>query len=280
MTTVTDMVFLEMLSYPFVQRAFIAGLLLAVLLASLGIFVTLRKMAFFGDGLAHSSLAGIAIALLLGLAPLPVALMWALVVALAIYLIERSTRLPSDTLIGIFFTASMALGVVLMSFTKGYQPELITYLFGSILGVRQSDLMLIVAAAAPIMAWLIASFRELTYLSLAEENAHVAGVPVAFHTLALYAALAVAIVLGVKILGIVLVSAFLVLPPATSRMLTSSFRGYLAAAIALSLLMTVLGLSASFLYDLPSGATIILTGAAMFFLAAISKRVANAGRKA
>jgi zinc transport system permease protein len=271
---------LEMFSYPFVQRAFVAGLMLAVLLASLGIFVTLRKMAFFGDGIAHSSLAGIAIALLLGLAPLPVALIWAIVVALAIYAVERSTRLPSDTLIGIFFTASMALGVVLMSFTKGYQPELVTYLFGSILGVRQADLVLIVAAAAPTLAWLIASFRELTYMSLAEENARVAGVPVAFHTLALYVALSVATVLGVKVLGIVLVSALLVLPAATSRMLTTTFRGYLVGSVVLAVLTTATGLAASFLYDLPSGATIILTGALVFFLAGASKKLASAGRRA
>ncbi len=278
MTTATDMPLIAMFTYPFVQRAFAAGLMLAVLLAALGIFVTLRKMAFFGDGIAHSSLAGIAIALLLGLAPLPVALLWGVLVALAIYAVERSTRLPSDTLIGIFFTASMALGVVLMSFTKGYQPELVTYLFGSILGVRQADLVLIVAAAAPTLAWLIASFRELTYMSLAEENARVAGVPVSFHTLALYVALAVATVLGVKVLGIVLVSALLVLPPATSRMLTTSFRGYLAGSVALAVLMTVVGLAASFRYDLPSGATIILTGAAVFFIAGISTRVAGAMR--
>lgn len=272
MTTGIDMTpILEMLSQPFMQRALLAGLVLAATLAALGVFVTLRKMAFFGDGIAHSSLAGIAIAVLAGFSPLPTAMVWAIGVAVAIYALERSTRLPSDTLIGIFFTASMALGVALMSRTHGYQPELLTYLFGSILSVRTNDLVLIAGTSAAILTWLALFFRELTYMSLAEENAAVAGVAVKRHTLTLYIALAIATVLGVKMLGIVLVSALLVLPPATSRMLTTTFRGFVAASIALSTVMMVIGLSASYLYDLPSGAAIILAGAAIFFMAALSR---------
>jgi len=267
----------EMLSQPFMQRAFLAGILLSVLLATLGIFVTLRKMAFFGDGIAHSSLAGIAIALLFGLAPLPTALVWAVAVAVSIHLLERSTRLPSDTLIGIFFTASMALGVVLMSFTHGYQPELMTYLFGSILAVRPEDLLLIGGVGTAILIWVGLSFRQLTYASLAPESAAVSGIFVNGVSLALYVALAVATVLGVKILGIVLVSALLVLPPATSRMLTSTFRGYVIGAITVSVFTAVIGLSASYLYDLPSGAAIILVGAVTFFLAAVSRKFSSLG---
>lgn len=268
-TITNDMAILELFSFPFMQRALIAGGILGVVLASLGIFVTLRKMTFFGDGIAHSSLAGIAIAVLTGLAPLPVALAWGLLVALAIFWLERSTKLPSDTLIGIFFTASMALGVVLMSFTSGYRPELLTFLFGNILAVQPSDLLVIAVVAAAIMAWFIPSFRHLTYMSLSEDSALVSGVPVVAQTAALYVALALATVLGVKILGIVLVSALLVLPSATSRMLTTSFRGHVLASIVISEAVILLGLLVSFRYDLPSGATIILVGTAMFFLAAL-----------
>lgn len=266
---------LEMAQQPFMQRAFVAGILLAVLMAGLGIFVTLRRMAFFGDGIAHASLAGIAAALLFGWAPLPVALAWAVLVAVAIHALERSTRLSSDTLIGIFFTASMALGVALMSKTHGYQPELVTYLFGSILSVRVEDLVLITGVGLLILAWLVANFRALTYASLAPEAAAVSGIPVSRQSLALYVALAVATVLGVKVLGIVLVSALLVLPPATGRMLSSTFRGYVYAAMSVSVVTTAIGLTASYLYDLPSGAAIILAGAAAFFLAAGAKRFAG-----
>ncbi len=262
---------MDMLSYPFMQRAFIAGVVLAVLLASLGIFVTLRKMSFFGDGIAHSSLAGIAVAVLAGLTPLPVALVWALLVALLIWRFERSTRLSSDMLIGVFFTASMALGILLMSLTSGYQPELVSFLFGSILTIQPIDLTLIVALSAVIMVWLIASFKRLTFMSLAEDSANVSGINVPAHTAALYVALAVATVLGVKILGIVLVSALIILPSATSRLLSDSFHGYVGMTVVVSELMILSGLLLSYLYDLPSGATIVLVGAGFFFTATVSR---------
>lgn len=261
-----------MFSYPFMQRAFISGAVIAVLLASLGTFVTLRRMTFFGDGIAHSSLAGIAIAILAGVAPLPVALLWALLVALLIYWLEHTTRLPSDTLIGIFFTASMALGVILMSFSTGYQPELLSFLFGSILAIRNVDLLFITFVTAAIMLWLTISFRQLTYLSLAEDSAIVSGIPAKRQNITFYVALAFATVLGVKILGIVLVSALLVLPSATSRMLTRSFRNYIGIAILVAEIDIFAGLSISFHYDLPSGATIILFATAVFFLAALLRK--------
>ncbi|MFH2062928.1 MAG: metal ABC transporter permease [bacterium] len=259
----------ELLTYPFMQRALLAGAMLALLLSTLGIFVTVRRMSFFGDGIAHASLAGIAIAILAGVSPLPVALAWAVAVALAVWWLERSTRLSSDTLIGILFTASMALGVVLMSFTNGYQPELVSFLFGSILAVRPTDLTYIMSIGSAVLIWLLLSLRQLTYMSLSEDQAKVSGLPVRIQTVTLYVALALATVLGVKILGIVLVSALLILPPAISRLLSSTFRGHLLMSVAMAELMVLLGLSLSFRYDLPSGATIILAGTAMFVLAAL-----------
>ncbi|MEY4744212.1 MAG: hypothetical protein RL272_157 [Candidatus Parcubacteria bacterium] len=266
---------LDIFTHPFMLRALLTGALLAMLLASLGIFVTLRRMAFFSDGIAHASLAGIAIAVLSGFAPLPVALAWAAVIALVIWRLERDTRLPSDTIIGIFFTASMALGVVLMSFSRGYQPELVSYLFGSILAIRTVDVAITAALSAAIMTWLVLSFRQLTYLSLAHESAEVSGVRADVHTAILYVALALATVLGVKVVGIVLVSALLVLPPAASRMLTGSFKEYFSGSILLAELMMLAGLAISFAYDLPSGATIILVGTAVFILAALIRAVSG-----
>ncbi|HCC21986.1 TPA: manganese transporter [Candidatus Uhrbacteria bacterium] len=267
------MLLLEILHFPFMQRALLAGAMLALILSILGIFVTVRRMAFFGDGIAHASLAGIAIALLVGVSPLPIALAWAAVVALAVWWLERSTKLSSDTLIGILFTASMALGVVLMSFTRGYQPELVSFLFGSILSVRAIDLTYILIIGVIILAWLLLSFRQLTYMSLSEDQAIVSGVPVRLQTIILYVALALATVLGVKILGIILVSALLILPPAASRLLSSNFRGHIVMSIVMSELMVLLGLSISYLYDLPSGATIILTGTSIFLLVALTSRL-------
>ncbi len=261
------MEFFDLFQLPFMQRAFIAGIFLGALLAFLGVFATLRKMAFFGEGIAHASLAGISIAILAGLSPLPIAIAWSMFIGLLIFLLERRTRLSSDTLIGILFTSSMALGVVLMSFTSGYQPELLSFLFGNILGVRPTDLLIIAVATIIILSWLLHSLRELTYLSLNEESARVSGIRVETKTLMLYMSLSVATVLGVKILGIILVSALLIIPPATSRLLTNTFRTYMIGSVIVSELAIIGGLLSSYWLDIPSGAAIVLVGTIGFFLA-------------
>ena len=262
---------LDLFLYPFMQRAFLAGAMVAAVLACLGVFVTLRRMAFFGDGVAHASLAGIAIALLVGVAPMPIAMIWAVIIAVYIWKLERSTRLPPDTVVGIFFTASMALGVILMSFTNGYQPDLISYLFGSILSIRSTDIIFIAVVTISILAWICLTYKQLVLMSLSEETAAVAGVNITKQTLALYITLAIATVLGVKILGIVLVSALLILPSATSRLFTKNFKDFFGWSIFVAELMVFCGLVASYYFDLPSGASIVLVGTLLFFGAAWTK---------
>jgi len=262
----------DLLQFPFLQRAVMASVMIAPMLASLGVFVTLRGMALFGEGIAHASLAGIAIAVLAGVAPLPVALAWAIFVALALFWFERKTRLSSDTLIGIAFTASMALGVVLMSLTKGYQPELITYLFGNILAIGMADVYAIAGLFFVMGIWLLKVFRPLTLLSLSEETAAVAGIRTQRHTLVLYVMLAIATVLGVKILGIILISALLIIPPASSRLMTGTFKSYFFVAVALSEVAVLAGLYLSYQFNLPSGASIVLVSTALFFLGLLFRR--------
>lgn len=261
----------ELLSYPFIQRALVAGIIVAALLAALGAFVVMRNMAFFGDGIAHASLAGIAIGILTGIAPLPIAMLYAVAVALLIYTLERSTRLSSDTIIGILFTASMALGVVLMSTIPGFQPELLSYLFGNILTIQTSDVYLIGGIATLILVWLLGWHRQLTYATLDPDHATLAGINTQLHSILFYIALAVSVVLGVKILGIILVSALLIIPAATSSLLTKSFYTFLWVAIVLSMCTVLIGLLLSFELNAPSGATIILTSTALFFLVSLRK---------
>lgn len=259
---------LEFLTLPFMQRALVAGFILAILLSALGIFVLLRKLAFFGDGIAHSSLAGIALGLLVGFAPLPVAIGWAVLMAIAIYYFEKRTKLPSDALIGIMFTASMALGVVLLSVIPGYQPELISFLFGSILAITVTDIFVIGALAVVIVSWLILRSKHLVFSSIDPDGASVHGVRTELMDILLMIALAVSIVLGVKILGIILVSALLILPPSIGRLVTKSFKSFVTLTIILSEIIVIGGLVVSYYLDTPSGATIILLGSVLFLLVA------------
>ena len=123
---------LDILTFPFMQRAIIAGTIIALLLGWLGVFVVTRRMSFVGDGIAHASLAAISLALLLGWAPLVTALVFAIMLGTALFVLERKTTIGSDASIGILFTFGMALGVILLQYNQGYAPELISFLFGSI----------------------------------------------------------------------------------------------------------------------------------------------------
>jgi ABC-type Mn2+/Zn2+ transport system permease subunit len=256
----------ELLQLPFMQRALIAGLVLGVLLAVLGIFVTLRKMAFFSDGVAHAALAGAAIGLLTRFSPLISALIFSMLLAGLIYWLEKKSSLSSDAIIGILFTSGMALGIVLISLRKGYQPELIGYLFGNILAIRRQDLVLIVVLAFLIMAFIISHKRKLTLLALDREMAYMAGINPDLYQLLLYVMLACALVLGIRVLGIILVTAILIIPVSTARLFSRSFRALTLWTIVIAENVMIGGLLLSYYLNLPSGAVIVLTGSTLFSL--------------
>jgi len=258
---------IELLQLPFMQRALIAGVVLGVVLAYLGIFVTLRKMAFFSDGVAHAALAGAAIGLLTRVSPLLSALIFSMFLAALIYWLEKKSSLSSDSIIGIIFTSGMALGIVLLSLRRGYQPELIGYLFGNILAIRRQDLILIVVLSLLILAFIVTQKRKLTLLTLDREMAHMAGVHPDLYQLLLYVVLAAALVMGIRILGIILVSAVLILPVSSARLLSRSFKSLILWTIVISETVMIGGLFISYYLNLPSGAVIVLTGSAVFSLA-------------
>jgi zinc transport system permease protein len=256
----------ELLQLPFMQRALVAGLVLGLLLAYLGIFVTLRRMAFFSDGVAHAALAGAAIGLLTRFNPLVSALIFSMLLACMIYWLEKKSSLSSDAIIGILFTSGMALGIVLISLRKGYQPELIGYLFGNILAIRRQDLALIVALAFLIMAFVIRHKRKLTLLALDREMAYMAGINPDFYQLLLYVMLACALVLGIRILGVILVSAILIVPVSTARLFSRSFKALTLWTAVIAESVMIGGLLLSYYLNLPSGAVIVLVGSTVFSL--------------
>lgn len=255
---------MDILQFPFMQRALIAGMLLAVLLAYLGIFVTMRKMAFFSDGIAHASLAGVAIGILTGISPLPVAIVTSIVIASGIYYLEKKTDLSTDAVIGILFTAGMALGVLLMSLKSGYQPELVSFLFGNILAIRIIDLTVITTLGGIILVFLLTQHKKLTLLSLDEHLAHVAGMRPELYKFLLYVFLSISVVLGIKILGVVLVSALLIIPVSTGRMLSGSFTSLVFNTLIISEITTIGGILLSYYLNLPTGAVIVLFGTTLF----------------
>lgn len=248
------------------QRAFIAGLFLAPLLSVLGSFATIRKMSFFSDGIAHASLLGVALAIVTGIAPFIGALIVGVLFGVLIFVLERYAKLASDAVIGIVFTTGLALGVVIISSQPGFQPDLISFLFGNILSISWEEVWAISVLASLILLLVSYKFKEFTLLSFSEDLAWTSGVNVSRLNLLFYVLLSVSVVLGVKLLGIILVSALLITPSVTSKLVARDFRAYVALSVLFALFSFIGGLLASYYFDLPSGASIVLFSTIMFLL--------------
>jgi zinc transport system permease protein len=256
---------MEFLSYGFIQRALLTGAVLGVTCALLGVFVVLRRMAFIGVGISHAALGGVAIGLLAGLPPVAAAGAFSVLVAWVIGWITRRGEVSEDTAIGVFFPTAMALGVALISLSQTYRQDLLGYLFGNILSVGPGDLWLLLALAGVSLGVLALFFKEFLFLGVDEEAARAAGLPAAFLSYLLLTILAVTIVAAMKLVGIIMVSAFLVIPAATGQTLGGSVRGMVWFSIASALLSVFVGLWLSWLWNLPSGASVVLLAAALFF---------------
>jgi ABC-type Mn2+/Zn2+ transport system permease subunit len=256
---------MEFLSLGFIQRALLTGGLLGATCAVLGVFVVLKRMAFIGVGISHAALGGVAIGLTLGFPPLAAAGAFSVAVAWVIGWITRKGEVNADTAIGVFFPTAMALGVVLISLSQEYQRDLMGYLFGNILSVRPEDILGLVVLAGFSLGVLALLFKEFLFLGVDEEGAKAAGLPAVFLNYLLLSILAVTIVAAMKLVGIVLVSAFLVIPAATGQALASSVRGMVLISLLTALVSVAAGLWLSWLWALPSGASIVLFAAALFF---------------
>jgi zinc transport system permease protein len=255
----------DFLSYGFVQRALVTGTLLGVSCAVLSFFVVLRRMAFVGVGLSHTALGGVAIGVVLGVPPLLAAAIFTTGVAWVIGWIGGRTGVSEDTAIGVFFPAAMALGIVLISLSPEYRQDLMGYLFGNILSVGPEDVLPIASVSLLGLGVIAFYFKELLFVGVDLEAARAAGLPVTGLRLLLLTVLAVTIVAAVRLVGIVLVSAFLVIPAATGQAVARSLSGMLGIAVGSAVFSVVTGLWLSWMWDLPSGAAIVLVAAGLFF---------------
>ncbi len=262
---------LEAVRLPFVQHALVAGILIALVAGYLGAFVVQRGMSFLGDGLAHAAFGGVALGLLLNIEPLYIAAPFTLLAALGIMWIRERTSLGSDTAIGVFFALSVALGVIFLSFRQQYTVDAFSYLFGSILFISVSDIW-VAAALALLAAVSCKMWSKWAYATFDREIAQVDGISTRRDDYLLIALIAVTVVVAVKLVGIVLIASFLVIPAAAARLVSRTFSMMTVVSIASALFSATFGLAISVRLNLPSGATIILIMSALFFAAAAMSR--------
>ena len=254
---------LEILHYSFMQRALLGGILIAILCSAIGVFLVLRRMALLGDGLAHISFGGIAAGMFFKVYPLLSALVFSVLAALGIQKLKQM-KVYSDSAIAILFSFGLALGVVLVSLSHGFNTDLMSYLFGSILAVSETDILLILCVGLTTLAALALFYKELFYITFDEESARASGVPVERLNTMLLVLTAVAVVLSMQVVGILLVSSFIVIPASIALPLCRSFRQSIIASVLTSVASVVAGLFLAYYFDLAAGGAIVLVLVAAF----------------
>jgi zinc/manganese transport system permease protein len=248
----------ELLHLPFLQRALLAGLLSGALGGLLGSFAVLRQLSFFSDALGHSALLGIALAILLGLDPTLVLIPFAVLFALGVnHLVQRSS-LPADSLLNLVYSSSLALAVLVLSRVRSYAGGLQQLLFGDILAVSPPDLLILLLLLVGVAAYLGLTRRSQILLSLDRSLAVSRGVDVDRQRLLFIVVLAVVVAISIKAVGVLLISAFVVIPACASRLLSRSFNTYVLLAASLGAGCAVIGLLLSGLFDLPSGPAVVV----------------------
>jgi zinc transport system permease protein len=250
--------FLSLFSLPFMQRAVLGGVLLGILGGILGSFLILRRLSLFGDTVGHSAMLGVVLAALLELPSNWTLIGFTVAFGLGvIYLIDK-TDLGSDTVLCISLSGSIALGTIGFSYLKGYRGNLLSILFGDILAISNTDLILLLLLLGVTLAWLIISLPEQILLTLNNDLAIVKGVPVRSQRYLFIILLAITIALTIRAVGILLVNGFLVIPAATARLICPQFVPFLGTAAGMGALSGVMGMLISGGFDLPSGPSIVL----------------------
>jgi zinc transport system permease protein len=258
---------IDMFSLQFMQNAFLAGMMLSFVLAVVSFFVVLRRLSFIGVGVAHSAFGGVALGALLGISPTLTAIGFAVVVSNAIGYIGKKGHLGTDTAIGIFFPLAMAMGVIFIGMSDQYNVDLFGYLFGNILAITRQDLIITAVLGGLVLLSTVLFFKELLFVAYDREVAFVSGMPVAFLDHFFLTILALSVVISMKIIGIILVSALLVIPGAAASQITRRYNSMIAVSILIALISTSGGLIISYYADLPSGATIVTLASLIFFAA-------------
>jgi len=255
---------LELLQFPFMQRAIAGAILMGILGGFLGSFVTLRQLSFFSHAVGHAALVGVALGVLLQLNPtwmlLPFTLVFGLVV---LYLIDQ-TNLSSDSVLSVVLSGALAIGVILSSLIQGYRGNLMGVLFGDILAIDTSDLILTGLVLIGSVIFLLPTLRQQILLTLNPTMAQVQGIPVRLYRYAFVVLLSLAVAVAIKAVGVLLVNAFLVIPAATAKLMSHQFTRFLVISVILGVISSIIGIMLSGLLNFASGPSIVLVQFLLF----------------
>jgi zinc transport system permease protein len=274
----TDMDISAALHYEFIIRAFIAGSFIAIICSILGVLLVLRRLALIGDGLAHVTFGSVAVGLLLRQSPEFVAIPIVMASSLGIMKLMQKARLYGDAAIGIVSSLGIAGGVIIASLSGGFNVDLFSFLFGNILAVSRAEVVTSIILSLIVLAVVSFFYNEYFSTTFDEEFATISGINVRKINSMLVLLTGVTVVLTMKVVGILLTSALLILPAVTALQLAKSFRNTMILSSVAGTSSVVIGIYASFILDLPTGATIVVVNF-LFFIAAFLSRQAMRHRR-
>jgi len=267
--SIYNMDILSLFQYGFIQRAFVTGIFVAMLCSTLGIFLVLRRLSLIGDGLSHVSFGAIALGLFLGVFPLYVAVPVVIIGSLGIVFLMEKTKTYGDAAIGIVSSVGLSIGIILASISHGFTVDLFSYLFGNILAISQSEMVFSIALSVGVLCALYLFYYDLFSVTFNEEHAQVTGVRAKLINSMLVVLTGITVVLSIRVVGIMLISAFLILPAVTSLQIAKGFKTALLYSGIVSVFAVITGIIISFVTNIPTGATIVLVNFALLLMASL-----------
>lgn len=262
---------IELFSYGFFVNALLASVLAAVSCGIIGTYIVSRRIVFISGGITHASFGGIGMGYFLGINPLVGAAIFSVLSGMGIQLFSSHGKVREDSSIAIWWSLGMAIGILFVYLTPGYAPNLMSYLFGSILTVSSGEIWLMLALSLIIVLFFTLFYRTILYISFDENFARTSNLPVTLFNYLLMVLISLTIVLNIRVVGIILILSLLTIPQATANLLTREFGRMMVYSIAFAFVSSLFGLLLSYFADIPSGATIILAQVAVFLFVKIIK---------
>ncbi len=257
----------ELLQYKFILNSLLAGILTSISCGIIGTYIVTRRMVFLSGGITHSSFGGIGIGYYFGFNPIISAAIFGVLSALGVEYISKRSDIREDSVIGILWSFGMAIGIMFVFLTPGYVPNLMSYLFGSILTVSTLDIILMLGLSIVLILVFTLFYRVILFISYDQEFAKTHNIAVSFINYVLIGLVALTIVLNIKVVGIILVISLLTIPQSTANLFTENFKNIIIVSIVIGLIGAFLGLLISFKINIPSGAAIIFSLVVIFLLA-------------
>ena len=265
--------FMEMISYPFIQRAIVVGVLVSLCAALLGVSLVLKRYAMIGDGLSHVGFGALAFATVLNLAPLSLAMPVVIAAAFFLLRISENSKIKGDSIIALISTGALALGVMAVSVSKGVNVDIHNYMFGSILAIQSRDVFLTVILSIMVILLYLFFYDQIFLVTFDENFAKATGVKVEFYNMLIAFLTAITIVLGMRLVGALLISSLIVFPSVISMKLFKSFKSVVISASIVSVISFLLGIFTSYVYSTPTGASVVVINIIIFTIFAFFKRL-------